>query len=105
MTEQTLSIGVAVVLLLLYAGNLVLTLVTRRDVFARQEDGEQGDAAIWSLPLALGILVAATIAVAGCAEMVSGALQAAAGALGLPVLFVGVIPLALIGTVADLLPP
>lgn len=102
LTEESLSIGVAIVLLLLYAGNLAFTLVTHRDVFARQEDGDGGEAAIWSLPLALGILVAATIAVAGCAEMVSGALQAAARTLSLPLVFVGVIPLALIGTAADL---
>ena len=102
LTEQNLSVGVAIVLLLLYAGNLAFTLVTHRDVFARQEDDDGGKAAIWSLPLALGILVAATIAVAGCAEMVSGALQAAAAALNLPLVFVGVIPLALIGTAADL---
>ena len=44
----------------------------------------------------------ATVAVAGCAEMVSGALQAAAASLHLPLVFVGVIPLALIGTAADL---
>jgi Ca2+:H+ antiporter len=40
-SEQRLSIGVAVLLLLLYGGYLVFTLVTHRDVFART-DGEEG---------------------------------------------------------------
>ena len=43
-SEQDLSIGVALVLLLLYAGNLVFTLVTHRDVFSRDEDGEGAEA-------------------------------------------------------------
>ncbi len=38
--DERLSISVSVVLLLLYAGNLVYTLVTHRDVFARGEEGE-----------------------------------------------------------------
>ena len=101
-SEQQLSIGVALVLLLLYAGNLVFTLVTHGDVFSRDEDGEEPGSAAWSLSLSLGVLVLATIAVAGCAEIVSGALQAAAATLHLPLVFVGVIPLALIGTAADL---
>lgn len=99
-SEQTLSIGVSIVLLILYGGNLVFTLVTHRDMFARAE-GEGGDAR-WSLGRAIGVLVAATIAVAACAEIVSGALQASAETLHLPLLFVGLVPLALIGTAADL---
>ena len=88
-SEEELSIGVAVVLLLLYAGNLVFTLVTHRDVFARNDEkGESGDAA-WSLPWALGVLVLATLAVAGCAELVSDALGEAAATLHLPLAFVG----------------
>lgn len=101
-SEESLSIGVAVVLLLLYAGNLIFTLVTHRDVFARDDEAQEGGAAAWSLPRALGVLVLATMAVAGCAEMVSGALGEAAASLNLPLAFVGVIPLALIGTAADL---
>ena len=101
-SEEALSIGVAIVLLLLYAGNLVFTLVTHRDVFARGEEEGGGEGAAWSLTRALGVLVVATVAVAGCAELVSDALAEAAAALHLPLAFVGVIPLALIGTAADL---
>lgn len=99
MSERTLSIGVSIVLLVLYAGNLVFTLITHRDVFAGDKGGRS---ARWSLTRALVILVLATVAVAGCAELVSGALQATAKTLHLPLLFVGVVPLALIGTAADL---
>ncbi len=100
-SEQALSIGVSLVLLLLYAGNLVFTLVTHRDVFASAQEASEGEER-WSLTRSLVVLLAATVAVAFCAELVSGALEDAAATLGLPLLFVGVIPLALVGTAADL---
>ena len=99
-SEQALSVGVSIVLLLLYAGNLIFTLVTHRDVFAGAQEPTMGQS--WSLVRSLAVLIAATVAVAFCAELVSGALQDAAATLGLPLLFVGVIPLALVGTAADL---
>lgn len=104
-SELDLSIGVSVVLLTLYAGNLAFTLFTHRDMFASGNDDEEirpREAARWSLMASLAILVAATIGVAGCAEFVSSALQETASRLHLPLLFVGVVPLALIGTAADL---
>ena len=101
-SEVSLSIGTAIVLLLLYGGYLVFTLVTHRDVLARSDAQGDDGAAHWSLATAIAVLVAATLAVAGCAEFVSGALQDAAATLHLPLLFVGIVPLALIGTAADL---
>lgn len=101
-SERDLSIGVSIVLLLLYAGNLVFTLVTHRDVFARDDPDSEVEQARWSLTTALGVLLAATVGVAGCAKLVSDALQAAAQTLHLPLLFVGAVPLALVGTAADL---
>ena len=38
-TDEEVSLGIAVVLLLLYAANLVYTLITHRDVFSRQRGG------------------------------------------------------------------
>ena len=40
--DEELSLGVSAVLLLLYAANLVYTLVTHRDVFAREEREADG---------------------------------------------------------------
>lgn len=99
-SEQGLAIGFAAVLLALYAGNLVFTLVTHRDVFAVDEGEREG--ATWSLAKSIGVLVGATAAVAACADVVSGSLQEAASGLHLPLLFLGVVPLALVGTAADL---
>lgn len=101
-SDEALSLAASVVLLLLYAANLLYTLVTHRDVFSARSEPEAGKEAGWSLGRALAVLVAATVAIAFGAEIVSNALQATAQTLGLPVLFLGVVPLALIGTSADL---
>ncbi len=100
LTDEELSIGVSAVLLVLYAANLAYTLVTHRDVFAADEPrgGEEG----WPLWASLGALVAATAVIALEAELVSGALEATSGALGLSPVFLGVIVLALVGTASDL---
>ncbi len=100
-SDEELSIGVSAVLLLLYGANLAYTLLTHRDVFASDEREEGGDEG-WPLWAALLVLVAATAAIALEAELVSGALEATAGELGLSQVFLGVIVLALVGTAADL---
>lgn len=101
-TDEQLSLGIAGVLLVLYAANLVYTLVTHRDVFSRGEDEEGGEPA-WSIARALGVMVAGTAVIAWEAELVSGALSAAAEALGLSTVFLGIILLAVVGTAADLI--
>lgn len=101
-TDEQLSIGVSVVLLALYAANLVYTLVTHRDVFASEEAHAEGGGGAWPLWAATVVLVGATAAIALEAELVSGALEATSASLGLTSVFMGVIVLALVGTAADL---
>ena len=96
--DERLSLGVSVVLIVVYLANLFYTLVTHRDVFASTE--EQGEAT-WSLAKALAVLVAATAAVAVEAELVSSALEPTAQRLGLSLFFLGVIVLPLVGNAAE----
>jgi Ca2+:H+ antiporter len=103
LSSEELSLAISVVLLLLYAGGLVYTLVTRREVFSSEEEEEPFDGTRWSLAQSLAVLIGATAAIAFGAELVAGALQATAQGLGVPILFLGVVPLALIGTSSDLL--
>ena len=100
-SDEALSLGVAAVLLLLYAGNTVYTLVTHRDVFASGSEEESSGSA-WPLAVSLGVLAAATVVIALEAELVSGSLEQASQSLGLSDVFLGVIVLALIGTASDL---
>ena len=100
--DERLSLSVAVVLIFVYIGNLVYTLVTHRDVFARQPgDAEENEGAQWSVWLALGVLLGATVVTALEAELVSGALEATAGSLGLSPFFLGITVLAIIGNAAE----
>ncbi len=99
-TEETLGLAVASVLLALYAGNLLFTLVTHREVFAAGGKSDGGER--WGLSRTVAVLAGATVLAAILAELVSGTLSGSARALGLEPVFIGVIPLALVGTGADL---
>jgi Ca2+:H+ antiporter len=98
--DERLSLGVSVVLLLLYAANLVYTLLTHRDVFAGDAPGGEAE---WSLARALLVMVTGTAVIAVEAELASAALEATSAQLGLSPVFMGVVVLALVGTTADLL--
>ncbi len=101
--DETLSLGVAVVLVLVYVANLVYTFVTHRDVFAREDDeavaGAEGG--VWPVWLSLVVLAGGTAITAVEAELVSGALDATAEGFGLTPFFLGVIVLAVVGNAAE----
>jgi Ca2+:H+ antiporter len=97
--DERLSLGVSIVLIVVYAANLFYTLVTHRDVFAADES--PGEHATWSLHRALTVLAVAVAVVALEAELVSGALETTAATLGLSVFFLGVIVLPLVGNAAE----
>lgn len=99
-SDETLSLMVSGVLLLLYLGNLVYTLVTHRDVFSTGEDRSEANA--WPLWWCIAVLSAATAGAALESELISDALADASSTLHLSPPFLGVIVLALVGTVADL---
>jgi Ca2+:H+ antiporter len=99
-SDETLSLLVSSVLLLLYLGNLAYTLVTHRDVFSTGEEQEPRHA--WPIWQCLAVLAAATAAAALESELISDALADAATTLRLSPTFLGVIVLALVGTIADL---
>jgi len=99
LTDEELSLGASLVLLLLYAGNIVYTLITHRDAFADEE--AEGDPA-WGLALSIGIIVGCTAIIAIEAEILSDVLTQTATALSISPTFLGVIVLALVGTSADI---
>jgi Ca2+:H+ antiporter len=102
--DEHLSLSVSVVLILVYAANLIYTLVTHRDVFAFPEGDAHETAAPyapWPIWKALTLLAVATAVTAYEAEMISGALEATAAQLGLSEFFLGIILLAVIGNAAE----
>jgi Ca2+:H+ antiporter len=98
--DERLSLGVAAILIAVYAAHLVYRLVTHRDVFAIDE-AAGGSRRRWSLALSLAVLVAATALVAAESELVSASLEATAGRLGLSTFFLGIVVLAIVGNAAE----
>ena len=101
--DEKLSLAVAVVLILVYAANLVYTFVTHRDVFAASEEDPPSKEGGWPLWKSLAVLVGATALTGVEAELVSGALESAAVSLGLSTFFLGITVLALVGNSAEYL--
>ena len=102
-SDQELSLGVSAVLLVLYAGNLIFTLITHRSVFSGDEPRQSRPAPAGpGLAKPLAILIVGTVLIAFEAELVSGALEATAEQLHLSKIFLGIVVLALVGTSADL---
>jgi Ca2+:H+ antiporter len=102
--DEKLSLAVAVVLVVVYAANIVYTFVTHRDVFSSSdEDPPLSEGEGWPLWKSLAVLVGATALTAVEAELVSGALEATASSLGLSTFFLGITVLAVIGNAAEYL--
>jgi Ca2+:H+ antiporter len=99
--EEHLSLAVSVVLILVYAANLVYTLRTRRDVFARPAGGEPEAPPPWPLARSLAVLAGAAAVTALEADLASGALEASATRLGLTPFFLGVTVLAVVGNASE----
>ncbi len=101
--EQLLNLGIAVVLLLAYGLYLVFSLVTHPRVFA-SADGT-GDAhhegPPWSLPRAIGGLLAAAVLAAWMSEILVGVAEETGKALGMSQTFIGIVFLAIIGGAAE----
>jgi len=98
--DEQLSLCVSAVLLFLYAAHLVYVLVTHRVIFADRPTAGGGPK--WSLAQGLAVMAGGVFVIAFESELVSARLEETAAILGLSPTFIGVVVLALIGTVADL---
>ncbi len=98
----SLSVWISLVLLAVYAANLAFSLGTHRALFAGSPAGGEAEhAATWSVGRAVLVLTAATIAIAWISEILVGALEPTAHALGLSDVFVGVFVVAILGNAAE----
>lgn len=102
--DEVLSLGVAIVLILVYVASLIYTFVTHRSIFQADEEAEEGSGeAAWPLWKAIGVLLVGTAFIALEAELVSGALEETAKQLHLSTFFLGVTVLAVVGNAAEYL--
>jgi Ca2+:H+ antiporter len=96
--REVVSGTVAAILMALYAGALVFTMVTHEHLFHTPTSEEEPK---WSVRMALLVLLAATVLVAVESELLVGALEPALKDLGLSKFFVGLILVPIIGNAAE----
>jgi len=100
---EYLSIGVAVVLIILYFLSVVFSFTSqaKEDIGAALPGDEVKHHARWSLRLAVGILFVSTLAVVILSEVLVGAIEPVVATLGLTEFFLGIIIIPIIGNVAE----
>jgi Ca2+:H+ antiporter len=100
---ESISLDIAVILIVTYAAGLIFSLKTHERLFAAAE----ADAAEalqhkpWSVGRSLGVLLAAAALVGLVSEFLVHAVDAAGSALGLGKVFMGVVVVAVVGNAAE----
>ena len=98
---QTLSLGLAVLLIVAYGLGMLFSLKTHRKFFGSVEHAEAGEAP-WPMGLALVTLAGVTVPVALASDVFVESVQKAAEAFGMTPAFVGFIVVALVGGAAEM---
>ncbi|WP_042351795.1 calcium/proton exchanger [Bacillus massiliigorillae] len=107
MTEaktMSLSVGIAVIMIVLYLLALFFKLVTHRGVYQHKEGGgvvEEEEMPEWSKKKAIIILLLSTIAVAYVSENLVHTFETVAASFGWSQLFIGIIIVAIVGNAAE----
>ncbi|HII40320.1 MAG TPA: cation transporter, partial [Thermoplasmata archaeon] len=91
--------GIAAILFAAYVFGLLFSLRTHRDIFNPMSEKEEKPG--WSIRFAIGVLLVATLLVAGASELLVGSIAAARTSLGLTDLFLGVVIVAIVGNAAE----
>lgn len=99
----TLSIGISIVLIVLYLAALFFKLVTHRGVYqtVTEVDDHEEEEPEWSKGKAIAILAIATVAVAYISEHLVHTFEYVAHSFGWSELFIGVIIVAIVGNAAE----
>jgi Ca2+:H+ antiporter len=98
---QNVSIGIALVLLFMYALSLLFALRTHQHLYAAEDEGVEEDLPNWSQAKAVGVLLGATAGVVVMAEFLVKTIEPTIQRFGLTHTFIGVIVLAVIGNAAE----
>jgi Ca2+:H+ antiporter len=99
--SQTLSVGLALLLIVAYGLGMLFSLKTHRELFASAEHAGDGEAP-WPIGVALATLAGVTVLVALVSEIFVESVQKAAEAFGMTPAFVGFIVVALVGGAAEM---
>ena len=99
---QKLSVGLSVLLIVVYALGLLFSLRTHREFFKSEAGHGEEEAKPWPIALALVTLAAVTVLVALVSEIFVESAQEAATTLGMSQAFVGFVVVALVGGAAEM---
>ena len=98
---QSVSVGLALLLIVAYGLGLVFSLKTHRELFGSKEhDGDEETP--WPISIALATLAVVTVLVALVSEVFVESVQEAATTFGMTPAFVGFIIVALVGAAAEM---
>ena len=102
-TVEDLSLAVAIVLMATYAGGLLFSLRTHKELFNPHSDDDEAhdDTWGWSVRKAVIALAVAGVAVGLMSEILVGSIEAASESVGLSEFFIGVIVVAIVGNAAE----
>lgn len=99
--SQKLSLGLAFILIAVYALGMLFSLKTHRELFVSAAQAEEEHHA-WPIQIAATVLVIVTLLVALISEIFVGSVQVAAQNIGMTPAFVGFIVVALVGGAAEM---
>jgi Ca2+:H+ antiporter len=97
---EYLTLGVAAVMIVVYALGVLFSFRQVSGIEA-QPAAATAHACAWSVPTALGVLVATTVFIAWLSEVLVGAVEPVVESLGMSEFFLGVILVPLVGNVAE----
>jgi Ca2+:H+ antiporter len=97
---EGLSLTVAIVLLIAYAGGLWFSLISHRDLFNPPED-EDAEHEPWSVRKSVIVLAVAGLAVGLMSEILVGSIAHTAETIGLSEFFIGAVIVAVVGNAAE----
>jgi Ca2+:H+ antiporter len=98
---EGLSLTVAIVLLVAYAGGLWFSLISHRDLFNPPEDDNGDGGEPWSVKRSVIVLAIAGLAVGLMSEILVGSIAHTAESMGLSEFFIGAVIVAVVGNAAE----
>jgi Ca2+:H+ antiporter len=98
---EGLSLTVAIVLLVAYAGGLWFSLISHRDLFNPPDEAEGDGGEPWSVKRSVIVLAIAGLAVGLMSEILVGSIAHTAESMGLSEFFIGAVIVAVVGNAAE----
>ena len=103
MSMGSISLGISIILLVVYILSLIFSLKTHKDFFKSAELEDDGLEEHWSMPVSATILAISAICIVLVSEIFVEAVGEAATCVGMSQAFVGFIIIPLVGTAAEMM--